>query len=80
MYHPLPTIIPPPPGRATLRCAYRRLTSQAPLVVPLLGPKLKHWVQTTIETFLTVVAVVFAWYLQMIISAFYSGSNHAALA
>ena len=44
----------------------------APFLVRLLGKDLKHWVRTIVESVLTAVAVAFAWYLQMIISAFYS--------
>lgn len=45
----------------------------APMLTAALGEKLAHWSQTLIETALTLFAVIFAWYLQMIISAFYSG-------
>ena len=38
-----------------------------------LGEDLAHWTRTIIESSLTFFAVIFAWYLQMIISAFYSG-------
>jgi len=39
----------------------------------LLGDNLKHWAKTIIESSLSIIAIIFAWYLQMIISAFYSG-------
>jgi len=74
---------------ATLRLEFARTTAFAlgiaemakfPLIrvlsVPLtaaLGEKLQHWTQTIIETGLTLICVIFAWYLQMIVSAFYSG-------
>jgi hypothetical protein len=45
----------------------------APFLIGVLGEKLRHWVQTMIDTVLTIIAVAFAWYMQMIISAFYSG-------
>jgi len=44
----------------------------APLLAQALGPDLKHWVETLLDTAIKFVAVVFAWYLQMVISAFYS--------
>ena len=45
----------------------------APLLAAALGENIKHWTQTIIETGVTFIAVFFAWWLQMIISAFYSG-------
>ena len=45
----------------------------SPLVRSLLGDELGHWTKTVITSLLTIVAVAAAWYLQMIISAFYSG-------
>jgi hypothetical protein len=42
-------------------------------VAATLGADLAHWTQTIIESSLTFVAVIFAWFLQQIISAFYSG-------
>ena len=53
-----------------------RFTS--PLLMTVLGKELgpegsKVWAVTFVESSLTLVAVIFAWYLQMIISAFYSG-------
>jgi hypothetical protein len=43
------------------------------MLAPALGEEMMHWTQTIIETSLTFIAVIFAWWLQMIISAFYSG-------
>merc|ERR1719230_919046 len=45
----------------------------SPMVNAALGEKLAKWTRTIIETTLTFFAVILAWYLQMIISAFYSG-------
>merc|ERR1719375_406438 len=45
----------------------------SPMLASALGENVAHWTQTIIETTLTFIAVVFAWWLQMIISAFYSG-------
>ena len=45
----------------------------APLLSATLGPELTHWTQTILETSITFIAVLLAWWLQMIISAFYSG-------
>ena len=45
----------------------------APLLSAALGPDMVHWTQTLIETTISVLAIIIAWYLQMIISAFYSG-------
>ena len=44
----------------------------APVVATAMGPDLKHWVETVVDTGIKVVAVIVAWYVQMIISAFYS--------
>jgi len=44
----------------------------APPLTLALGPDLKHWVDTIIDTTLKIVAVTFAWYIQMVISSFYS--------
>lgn len=44
-----------------------------PLIAWLLGPDLKQWIGTIIDTLLKMVVMAFAFYLQMIISAFYSG-------
>merc|ERR1719272_567097 len=38
-----------------------------------LGNELKHWVDTIIDTTVKIVAVIFAWQIQVVISAFYSG-------
>mmetsp|Transcript_532 Transcript_532/g.1461 ORF Transcript_532/g.1461 Transcript_532/m.1461 type:complete len:371 (-) Transcript_532:441-1553(-) len=45
----------------------------APFLAQALGPDLKHWVETVLDTAVKLVAIIFAWNLQMIISAFYSG-------
>lgn len=74
---------------ATLRLEFARTTAFAlgivemakypiirfftPALSAALGPDMAHWTQTLVETALTFVAVIFAWWLQMIISAFYSG-------
>merc|ERR1711971_103589 len=38
-----------------------------------LGPDLKHWVNTIIDSTVKIFCILFAWYLQAFISAFYSG-------
>jgi len=74
---------------ATLRLEFARTTAFAlgivemakfpiirilsPTVAATLGKDLAHWTQTLVESTLTFVAVIFAWFLQQIISAFYSG-------
>lgn len=45
----------------------------APPLTLALGPDLKHWVDTIIDTSLKIIAVMFAWYIKMVVSAFYSG-------
>jgi len=45
----------------------------APALVGALGSELKHWAKTIIHTTLAVFAIIFAWILQKIISAFYTG-------
>jgi len=50
----------------------------SPLILGVLAKDLeakaaKDWSVTIVESGLTLIAVIFAWYLQMIISAFYSG-------
>ena len=45
----------------------------APADIKLDADGMINWSVTIIESTLTIVAVIFAWYLQMIISAFYSG-------
>ena len=73
---------------ATLRLQFAQTTAMAlgisevfelpvsrifgPLVKAGLGPKLAHWTETTLALAVKFVAIVLAWYLQMIISAFYS--------
>ena len=44
----------------------------APPLSSALGAELKHWVPTLITTAINVAAVIFAWYVQQIVSAFYS--------
>ena len=46
---------------------------KAPDAVKLDAEAAKSWALTIVESTLTLVAVAFAWYMQMIISAFYSG-------
>ena len=45
----------------------------APPLSALLGKDLAHWVPTLITTTINIIAISFAWYLQKILSAFYSG-------
>jgi len=50
----------------------------SPLILAILSKEMpadgaKAWSVTIVESSLTLLAVIFAWYLQMIISAFYSG-------
>eukprot|EP00322_Chrysochromulina_rotalis_P018582 CAMPEP_0115845732 /NCGR_PEP_ID=MMETSP0287-20121206/9506_1 /TAXON_ID=412157 /ORGANISM="Chrysochromulina rotalis, Strain UIO044" /LENGTH=389 /DNA_ID=CAMNT_0003299519 /DNA_START=35 /DNA_END=1204 /DNA_ORIENTATION=+ len=45
----------------------------APAFNAALGQDLAHWTKTLIESGLSFLAIVLAWYLQMIVSAFYSG-------
>ena len=52
---------------------YPIMRTLAPMLSASLGPEISHWTQTIVETSITFVAVLFAWWLQMIISAFYSG-------
>lgn len=49
------------------------IRSLSPGLAGVLGADLAHWTQTIIESSLTFIAIVIAWWLQMIISAFYSG-------
>jgi len=74
---------------ATLRLEFARTTAFAlsiaemvsltvlravlPAVTAALGQELAHWAKTIIETSLFFVAIIFAWLIQTIISAFYSG-------
>eukprot|EP00928_Gymnodinium_smaydae_P044389 TRINITY_DN29615_c0_g1_i1.p2 TRINITY_DN29615_c0_g1~~TRINITY_DN29615_c0_g1_i1.p2 ORF type:complete len:388 (-),score=102.35 TRINITY_DN29615_c0_g1_i1:229-1347(-) len=51
----------------------------APVLTYLMGPDLKHWVNTTIDVSIKFFAMMFAWYLQAYISAFYSGLRGASL-
>ena len=44
----------------------------APVLLIALGPELQHWVETIIDAALKLLCVVFAWYLQTVVSAFYS--------
>jgi len=43
-----------------------------PVLSNILGQNLKHWASTIIDTVVNIIAVVFAWQLQMIVSSFYS--------
>jgi len=74
---------------ATLRLEFARTTAFAlgivemvrvtairallPMVTAALGEELAHWSKTLIETSLTFFAVIIAWWIQTIVSAFYSG-------
>lgn len=44
-----------------------------PFVLMAMGPKLQHWVSPIISIVIKLIAVIIASYIQMIISAFYSG-------
>eukprot|EP00443_Scrippsiella_acuminata_P007667 CAMPEP_0115261442 /NCGR_PEP_ID=MMETSP0270-20121206/48860_1 /TAXON_ID=71861 /ORGANISM="Scrippsiella trochoidea, Strain CCMP3099" /LENGTH=507 /DNA_ID=CAMNT_0002677319 /DNA_START=14 /DNA_END=1537 /DNA_ORIENTATION=+ len=44
-----------------------------PVLTSLMGPDLRHWVPTIIDTTIKIIAVVVASYIQAFISAFYSG-------
>jgi len=73
---------------ATLRLEFARTTSLALAIVEMikfpimrwilpplmmfLGSDLSHWAKTFVEVTLNVIAMVVAWYMQMIISSFYS--------
>lgn len=73
----LPHIHMSDPSVCTPHAAYHGLTPSCPLsfaqVAASIGSELAHWTQTIVETTLTFFAIIFAWFLQMIISAFYSG-------
>jgi len=45
----------------------------SPLLAKALGKDLQHWAETILDTLINFIAIWFAWFLQMIISAFYSG-------
>jgi len=45
----------------------------------LLGPDRKHWTLTIIDVTLKVICITIAWYIQSIISAFYSGIRGAKM-
>lgn len=49
------------------------LRCMAPILAWALGPELRHWIDTIVDTFVKLVAIIFAWWLQAFISAFYSG-------
>jgi len=73
---------------ATLRLEFARTTALALSIVEmsrftimrifagplmgLLGTDLKHWAETIISTIINFIAIIVAWYAQMIISSFYS--------
>jgi len=44
-----------------------------PLLAQGLGKDLGHWAKTIVDTTINFIVIIFAWYLQMVISAFYSG-------
>lgn len=54
-------------------CKFPVLRLLVPIVAWALGEELKHWVETIIDSALKIVCIIFAWWLQSIISAFYSG-------
>ena len=56
-----------------MACVRRGVPSRRAQLAGVLGADLAHWTQTIIESSLTFIAIVIAWWLQMIISAFYSG-------
>lgn len=43
-----------------------------PPVAAVLGKELSHWVETLVDSGIKLVAILFAWWLQVLISAFYS--------
>lgn len=45
----------------------------APPLTWALGPDLKHWVNTIVDSSVKLVCILVAWYIQAFISAFYSG-------
>ena len=73
---------------ATLKLEFARTTAMAlgvvdlvkfpivrfgtPTLLAILGPEGKHWAVPLIESGLSIFAIIVAWYLQMVISAFYS--------
>jgi hypothetical protein len=73
---------------ATLRLEFARTTALALSIVDMsrftimrifagplmhaLGPDLKHWAETIVSTTISFVAILIAWYAQMVISSFYS--------
>ena len=52
----------------------------APVIALCLGPKTKHWAPTIVSSMINVIAIIFAWYIQMVISAFYSGLRGGRIA
>jgi hypothetical protein len=54
-------------------CLFPVLRLLAPLLAWALGKNLKHWVEPIITGSLKLIAIVCAWFLQAIVSAFYSG-------
>lgn len=73
---------------ATLRFEFARTTAMAmgfvevieypivrnvgPAVTKILGADLAHWAETLIDSVIRLVALIVAWYLRMIVTAFYS--------
>lgn len=51
----------------------------APIAVALLGRELAHWATTLVNTLINLLALSLAWYLQTVLSAFYSGLRGAKL-
>eukprot|EP00928_Gymnodinium_smaydae_P065338 TRINITY_DN484_c0_g1_i2.p1 TRINITY_DN484_c0_g1~~TRINITY_DN484_c0_g1_i2.p1 ORF type:complete len:433 (+),score=86.71 TRINITY_DN484_c0_g1_i2:73-1371(+) len=54
-------------------CKFPIMRLCAPLLAWALGPDLTNWVETIVDSALKIFCIVFAWFLQEIISAFYAG-------
>jgi len=55
------------------------VTLLAPVLAPLFGAKFRHWAEPSITTLINLIALLVAWYLQMVISAVYSGLKGARI-
>ena len=55
------------------------MTLLAPVLAPLFGAKFRHWAEPSITTLINLIALLVAWYLQMVISAVYSGLRGARI-
>lgn len=51
----------------------------APVLQWMLGPDLQHWMEAIVDTLVKVLALIFAWYMQQVISAFYTGLRGSRL-